>query len=128
MREELPDARSGLPKPLERRLIRPYADTFLHRVGAAAAVRALGVLVRKHPRTALELLGAALAQAGRTGLAEVKRKVAPNKAETVAGEAAEAAPDAAAQAEPSIDKRQLKVLRQALKEAEREDPGATLGQ
>ena len=114
---KLPDARSGLPKPIERTLVRPYSDTALHRVGVAAAVRALGVLVRKHPRAALDMAGAALLQAGRTGYAEVKGKLLPAAPEPPPEPSADPSPPPA-----KLDKEQAHALRKALeKEADDKD-------
>ena len=129
---ELPDARSGLPKPIERTLVRPYADTALHRVGVAAAVRALGVLVRKHPRAAVNMFGAAIVQAGRTGFAEVKKKLTPARKRRPAAPAlkrqparqpavntappGDPEPVPPSNALPELDKKQLRALLKALEE------------
>jgi hypothetical protein len=113
--KHIPDARSGLPKPLERRLLKPYADTMMHRMEAAAAVRALGVLIRKHPRAALDMLGSGLAQAGRVGIKELKRKFsrAPRKAERPA-------PIEAPRPEMAkLTKKELRKLCRALAEADK---------
>ncbi|WP_254027226.1 hypothetical protein [Mesorhizobium ventifaucium] len=87
-----------MPKFVERRLLQPYSDTILHRVEGAAAVRALGVLIRKHPRTALDMLGSGLAQAGLVGIREIKNKI---KGEH---------PQAARAGMPKLTKRQLRRL------------------
>ncbi|WP_309085300.1 hypothetical protein [Chelativorans sp.] len=109
---DLPDAHSGLPKPIERRLIRPHAETAAGRVGASAAVRALGVLLRKHPRAALDMFGAALAQAAHAGAGEVKRKFRKKNP------ADDAPPEP-----PKLDKRKLKELEKALREERRNAEG-----
>jgi hypothetical protein len=70
-----PEARSGLPRPIERRLMRHYGRTPAGRIRLAAALRALGVLVRHHPKAALEALGAGAVQAGRVGVQELTRKL-----------------------------------------------------
>lgn len=87
MGKRIPEARSGLPKFVERRLLEPYSDTVVHRVEGAAVVRALGVLVRKHPRAGLDMLGSGLAQAGRVGWGEIKRKIKGAPSDTIDGEA-----------------------------------------
>lgn len=73
--DPLPDAHSGLPRPVERLLMRPYAETAKGRIGASATLRALSVLVRKHPKAAFDMLRAGATQAGRTGLGEIKGKL-----------------------------------------------------
>jgi hypothetical protein len=42
-------------------------------------LKALGVLVRRHPKTALEMAGAGLGEAGRVGFQEVKAAVMPSR-------------------------------------------------
>lgn len=42
------------------------------RIGTAAFLSALKVLVRKHPAVALEMVGAGVKKAGATGVSEVK--------------------------------------------------------
>lgn len=86
--DPLPDAHSGLPKPVERLLMRPYAGSATGRIGASATLRALGVLVRKHPKAAFDMLRAGAAQAGRTSFGEIKGKLFPRKAEDGAQEVA----------------------------------------
>jgi hypothetical protein len=71
-----PDARTHLPRPLERRLLKPYAGSALGRVASGAAARALSVLVRKHPRAALHAVAAGFSAAGRIGWAEARGKAA----------------------------------------------------
>lgn len=109
--EHIPDARSGLPKSIERRLVAPYADSFLGRISAAASVRALGVLIRKHPKAALHMVGAGLAQAARTGWTETKRAIVDRPAH----------PGTAEISEPEhrvtkLDKRKMRQLRRILEE------------
>jgi hypothetical protein len=69
---------SGLPRPIERMVLRRYKGSAGSRLGAAVTLRALGVLLRDHPKTALEIAGASLAQAGRSGFDEVKKAVLPS--------------------------------------------------
>ncbi|OHV83793.1 hypothetical protein [Rhizobium sp. LCM 4573] len=52
-----------------------YGNSAAGRIGAAATLRALGVLLRDHPRTAVEMAGAGLVEAGRVGLGEIKEKL-----------------------------------------------------
>ena len=73
-REPIPRVRSGLPRPLERRLMRKYGRTTAGRMKMAAALRALAVLIRRHPRAALDMAGAGLVQAGRVGLQDLTRR------------------------------------------------------
>jgi hypothetical protein len=47
------------------------------RIGAAAFLSALHVLVRHHPGVAVEMAGAGLKRAGATGLNEVKAHLPP---------------------------------------------------
>jgi hypothetical protein len=75
-RSPLPDARTHLPKPIERRLLKPYEETLSGRVAAAATLRALSVLFRKHPKAAFHALAAGAVQAGRTGATEARNKIA----------------------------------------------------
>ena len=78
-------ARSGLPRPVERWLLRRHDDTALHRITATAVLRAAGVLLRRHPRAALDVVGAGAMQAGRAALSEVGR-VLPGANRLSAGE------------------------------------------
>ncbi|MGK6316082.1 hypothetical protein [Neorhizobium sp. DT-125] len=55
-----------------------YGKTAAGRVGTAAMLRALSVLVRHHPRAALDMAGAGLKQAGRSGFEEVKEALTPH--------------------------------------------------
>jgi hypothetical protein len=73
---EPPDARSHLPKPVERRLLRPYADSAVGRIASGGALRALSVLVRKHPKAALHVLASGAAAASRIGWGDLKQKLA----------------------------------------------------
>lgn len=61
-------------------------------------MRALGVLIRNHPRTALDMLGSGLAQAGRVGIREIKNKIKGDQSK---------APHAGM---PKLTKRQLRRL------------------
>lgn len=55
-----------------------YGKTAAGRIGTAAMLRALSVLIRHHPGTALDMAGAGLKQAGRSGWAEVKDALTPS--------------------------------------------------
>ncbi len=59
---------TGLPGPVERRLVNRYGRTAAGRVGLAAAVKALSVLIRRHPRAAVDMAAAAAVKAGRVGV------------------------------------------------------------
>jgi len=65
-------ARSGLLPALERRLMRRAGTKTGRRMKTAAVLRAVGVLLRRHPMVAAEMVGAGLAQAGRVGLADLR--------------------------------------------------------
>ena len=106
-KDKIPDAHSGLPKPIERRLVSPYSETFLGRIGAAAVVRALGVLVRKHPRAALHIAGAGVLQAAKTSYAETKKALFSTSQESAEKESRPVT---------KIDKKKLKALRRALEQ------------
>ncbi|WP_158693441.1 hypothetical protein [Neorhizobium alkalisoli] len=60
-------------------VLKRYGKTPAGRIGAAAVLKALGVLVRRHPKTALEMVGAGLGEAGRVGFQEVKAAVMPSR-------------------------------------------------
>ena len=66
---------SGLPPPLERQLIRRYGRTPAGRMKLAAALKALAVLVRRHPRAMLDMVGSGAVQAARVGVQEVSARV-----------------------------------------------------
>ncbi len=70
----MPDARTHLPKVIERRLLRPYAGSVSGRIGASAVFRALSTLIRKHPKVALQVFGAGVVQAGKSSVGELKGK------------------------------------------------------
>jgi hypothetical protein len=74
-RTGVPDLDTGLPHALERRLIRRYGRSAGGRMRLAAAVRALVVLVRRHPRAALDMAGAGMVQASRTGVRELTARL-----------------------------------------------------
>jgi len=59
---------TGLPAPLERRLIDRYGRTASGRITLAAAAKALSVLLKRHPRAALDMAAAAAVKAGRVGV------------------------------------------------------------
>ena len=111
-KNKLPDAHSGLPKPIEQRLVSPYSDTFLGRVGAAAVVRALGVLVRKHPRAALHIAGAGALQAAKTSYSETKKAIFGRSSEMSAEQP---------RALTKVDKKKLRELRKLLEKNEQFD-------
>ena len=67
--------KSGLPKRFERRLQRHYGRTPTGRVKLAAALGALGVLVRHHPKVMLSMIGAGAIQAARAGVRELTGQV-----------------------------------------------------
>ena len=62
---------TGLPRVVERRVLKRYGGTKARRVGIAATVKALSVLLRKHPRAALDMATAAALQASRAGVREM---------------------------------------------------------
>jgi hypothetical protein len=74
-RAEIPDLDTGLPHALERRLVRHYGRSAGGRMRLAAALRALVVLVRRHPRAALDVAGAGMIQASRTGVRELTARL-----------------------------------------------------
>ena len=74
-RDPVPEARSGLPRPLERRLMKRYGRHRRRADQAGRGAQGAGVLVRHHPRAALEMLGAGAIQAGRAGVQELTRKL-----------------------------------------------------
>ena len=67
------DAIAHLPEALESRLLKPFAGSAGSRIGASAALKALKVLVRRHPEAALDMAGAAALQAGRAGVSEIRK-------------------------------------------------------
>ena len=62
------EALTGLPTPVERRLVARYGRTVPARIALAAAVKALSVLLKRHPRAALDMAAAAAVKAGRVGV------------------------------------------------------------
>jgi hypothetical protein len=74
-RPEAPDLDTGLPRALERRLARRYGRSAGRRVRLAAALRAIVVLVRRHPRAVLDMAGAGMVQASRTGVRELTARL-----------------------------------------------------
>ena len=74
-RPEAPDLDAGLPRALERRLARRYGQSAGRRVRLAAALRAIVVLVRRHPRAALDMAGAGIVQASRTSVRELAARL-----------------------------------------------------
>jgi hypothetical protein len=74
-RTEVPHLDTGLPHALERRLVRRYGRSAGGRMRLAAALRALVVLVRRHPRAALDVAGAGMIQASRTGMRELTARL-----------------------------------------------------
>jgi hypothetical protein len=65
--------RGGFAVGAARRLARGP----LGRVGLAAALQALGALVRRHPRAALDMLTSGAAAAGRVGAEELSARLRP---------------------------------------------------
>lgn len=65
------DSLTGLPRAVELRVLDRYGGTKARRVGIAAIVKALSVLLRRHPRAALDMAAAAALQAGRAGVQEM---------------------------------------------------------
>jgi hypothetical protein len=74
-RPEAPDLDAGLPRALERRLARRYGQSAGRRVRLAAAVRAIVVLVHRHPRAALDIAGAGIVQASRSSVRELTARL-----------------------------------------------------
>jgi len=70
------DGLTGLPGPVERRLIDRYGQTARSRIALAAAVKALTVLLKRHPRAALDMAAAAAIQAGRVGVQGITGRLA----------------------------------------------------
>jgi len=62
------EALTGLPAPVEKRLINSYGRTARGRISIAAAAKALSVLLRRHPGAALDMAAAAAVKAGRVGV------------------------------------------------------------
>lgn len=118
---EPPDARSGLPKAVEHRLT--DRQTATGRIGAAALLRAMNVLVRQHPRAALHMFGAGIAQAARASVWEIRQRL-PGK-RSVAAEDHDGERHLSRKNEKSadieLDKKKLRQLERALKDAEREE-------
>jgi hypothetical protein len=69
------EAKSGLPRHVERQLMRHYGQTPAGRIRLAAVLRALGVLARRHPKATLDALGAGAVQAARTGVRELNQRL-----------------------------------------------------
>jgi hypothetical protein len=76
MRRAADAAGSGLPRPVERALMRRYGATTAGRMKAAGVMRALVVLLGRHPRAALDMAGAGLLQASRVGVRDLTRRLA----------------------------------------------------
>ena len=55
--------------------MRKYGRTTAGRMKMAAALRALAVLIGRHPRAALDMAGAGLVQAGRVGVQDLTRRL-----------------------------------------------------
>jgi len=77
-RERLDRERSltGLPRPVDRRLVRRYGKTATARMKLAAAAKALSVLLRRHPKAALDMAAAAAVAAGRVGVRGLTNRLA----------------------------------------------------
>ena len=67
---------TGLPRPVDRRLVRRYGKTATARMKLAAAAKALSVLLRRHPKAALDMAAAAAVAAGRVGVRGLTNRVA----------------------------------------------------
>ena len=104
-RDPIPHVHSGLPRPLERRLMRKYGRTTAGRMKMAAALRALAVLIGRHPRAALDMAGAGLVQAGRVGVQDLTRRLSRFDRRA---EAPEAEP------RPTLTRRELRRFRKML--------------
>ncbi|WP_420962378.1 hypothetical protein [Brucella sp. IR073] len=78
----MPETRSGLPHFLEKRLAGNTGDSAFARMMAAGKLRAIGVLVRKHPRAVFDALSAGIWQAGRVGVDELLAAVASKRVRT----------------------------------------------
>lgn len=117
---EPPDARSGLPKTVEHHLTdRPTATG---RIGTSALLRAMSVLVRQHPRAALHMFRAGVAQAARASAWEVRQRLSGRRAAKDDGhESAAPLPTAENSADIDLDKKKLHQLERAFKDAEREE-------
>jgi hypothetical protein len=62
-----------LSRAIKARLLKRFGGTARSRIGASAGLRALSVLLKRHPDAALDMAGAAALDAGRSGLSELKR-------------------------------------------------------
>ncbi len=60
---------------MERRLIDRYGRTASGRITLAAAAKALSVLLKRHPRAALDMAAAAAVKAGRVGVHTVAERL-----------------------------------------------------
>ena len=68
---------TGLPAPVERRLMDRHGRTVPARIALAAAVKALSVLVKRHPGAALDMAAAAAVKAGRVGIHALVERLEP---------------------------------------------------
>jgi hypothetical protein len=59
-------------------VMKRYGKSATGRIGTAAVLRALAVLIRRHPGAAFDMLGAGITEAGRSGVAELKDKFSPS--------------------------------------------------
>jgi hypothetical protein len=78
----LPETRSGIPHFLENRLVGNTGDSAFARMIAAGKLRAIGVLLRKHPGAVFDALSAGIWQAGRVGVEELRSTVTSNRMRT----------------------------------------------
>ncbi len=78
----MPETRSGLPDLLEKSLVSDTGNSAFARMKAAGKLRAIGVLVRKHPRAVFDALSAGIWQAGRVGVDELLSAVVSNRRQT----------------------------------------------
>ena len=67
--------RAGRPGRIEGRLLSRYGRTTPARLGLAAVVKAVAVLVRRHPRAALDAAAAGLVHAGRVGVHDLTERL-----------------------------------------------------
>ena len=58
-----------------------YGSSASGRIATAAMLAAFGTLIRKHPKTALDMTGAGLKQAGQSAYGEIKHAILPGREE-----------------------------------------------
>ena len=57
-----------------------YGKSPAGRIAASSMLRAVGVLIRHHPKAALDMAGSGLKEAGRSGIKEIKKAMQPSPA------------------------------------------------